>query len=130
MKIFEFKTTQEKDVIIIEDVLVDDYKVKLILDTGASTTVIDSNSLYVLGYFPKDFYGHTEFETASGVIEANYLKIKKFKCLGIEINNFQICTYDFAVSGITPEFDGMLGIDFFQNNKICIDFIKSELTIS
>ena len=59
-----------------------------------------------------------------------YLKIKKFRCLGIEINNFQICTYDFAVSGITPEFDGMLGIDFFQNNKICIDFIKSELTIS
>ena len=32
----------------------------------------------MLKYSFGDFYGQTEFETASGTIEAQYVKIKKF----------------------------------------------------
>lgn len=84
----------------------------------------------MLRYSFSDFYGHTEFETASGNLETQYVKIKKFHCLGIDMSSFEICTYNFAANGIYPEYDGMLGLDFFQNNKICIDFVKSEITIS
>ena len=130
MRIYKFITTDRKDVIIIEDVLVDNYKIRLIVDTGASKTVIDHNSLFMLKYSFGDFYGHTEFETANGMLEAQYVKIKRFNCLGIDISSFEICTYNFAANGIYPEYDGMLGLDFFQNNKVCIDFVKSEITIS
>ena len=130
MRIYKFITTKQKDVIILEDVLVDNYKIRLIVDTGASKTIIDCNSLFMLRYSFGDFYGNTEFETASGTLEAQYVRIKKFHFLGVDISNFEICTYNFAANGIYPEYDGMLGIDFFQNNKICIDFIKSEITVS
>ncbi len=102
----------------------------MIVDTGASKTIIDYNSLFMLRYSFADFYGQTEFETASGTLEAQYVKIKNFHCLGIDISSFEICTYNFAANGIYQEYDGMLGLYFFQNNKICIDFVKSEITIS
>jgi gag-polyprotein putative aspartyl protease len=130
MRIYKFITTEQKDIIILEDVLVDNYKIRLIVDTGASKTIIDHNSLFMLSYSFGDFYGHTEFETASGTLEAQYVRIKNFHCLGIDIPSFEICTYNFAANDIYPEYDGILGLDFFQNNKICIDFIKSEITIS
>lgn len=130
MRIYKFITSERKDVIILEDVLVDNYKIRLIVDTGASKTIIDYNSLFMLRYSFGDFYGHTEFETANGTLEAQYVKIKNFNCLGVDISSFEICTYNFAANGIYPEYDGMLGLDFFQNNKICIDFVKSEITIS
>jgi hypothetical protein len=56
MRIYKFVTTEQKDVIILEDVLVDNYKIRLILDTGASKTMIDSNSLFMLRYSFGDFY--------------------------------------------------------------------------
>lgn len=59
-----------------------------------------------------------------------FFTTKSLESLGIKKNNFEICSYDFLGNGILSEYDGVLGIDFFQNNKICIDFIKSEITIS
>lgn len=40
---------------------------RLIVDTGASKTIIDYYSLFMLRYSFGDFYGHTEFETAKVV---------------------------------------------------------------
>ena len=35
MRMYKFTTTEQKDVIILEDVLVDNYKIRLIVDTQA-----------------------------------------------------------------------------------------------
>ena len=70
------------------------------------------------------------FETASGIINAQWVNVESFISLGIHNVDFNFATYDFLLEGIIPEYDGMLGLDFFQNNKICIDFVKSEITIS
>ncbi len=70
------------------------------------------------------------FETASGVIDAQWVNVDSFISLGIHNVDFDFATYDFLLEGIVPEYDGMLGLDFFQKNKICIDFVKSEITIS
>ena len=58
-------------------------------------------------------------------------KFKEIEALNsVEKENFEIVSYDFLGNGILSEYDGVLGIDFFKEHKICIDFIKSELTIS
>lgn len=44
--------------------------------------------------------------------------------------NFKIMTYDFIGNDLFTGFDDVLGIDFLQKNKICIDFLKSEISIS
>jgi hypothetical protein len=50
--------------------------------------------------------------------------------LGITQQKYAVTAYDFIGNGIISEFDGVLGLDFFENNKICIDFINNEITIS
>jgi hypothetical protein len=69
-------------------------------------------------------------ETAKGVANAYIFKTKSLEGLGIKKKNFEICSYDFLGNGVLSEYDGVLGIDFFKDNKICIDFVKSEITIS
>lgn len=55
----------------------------MILDTGASNTTIDSNSLYLLGYDLKDNIGTVEIETANGIIETEVFEIGTFSSLGM-----------------------------------------------
>ena len=44
-------------------------------------------------------------------------------------NNLEICAYDFFSYQLITDFDGVLGLDFFEDNKLCIDFKKNLLTI-
>ena len=60
------------------------YELKMILDTGASHTTIDSNALYLLGYDFSKSTGRVEIETANGVIETDVYEVKSFSCVGIK----------------------------------------------
>ena len=100
------------------------------VDTGASNTIIDLTTLLVNDYEFSQRKEEVKVETAKGVTNAYIFTTKSLEGLGIKRNNFEICSYDFLRNGILSEPDGVLGIDFFRDNKICIDFIKSELTIS
>jgi len=100
------------------------------IDTGASQTVIDLNLLLLLGYSLEDTVGSSFFETASGIIEASIVPVKKLNALGIERRDFEVCTFDFFRQGLVSELSGLLGLDFFNDQKLCIDFRLSEITVS
>jgi predicted aspartyl protease len=100
------------------------------IDTGASHTVIDLTPLLMSGYQMKDVLRIVELETGKGIIEAYIFKLKSFSTLGIERQNIEVCSYDFLANQVLSEFDGVLGLDFFQREKICIDFTDSEITIT
>jgi hypothetical protein len=55
--------------------------------------------------------------------------IREFKALGITRQNIEICAYDFFAHQVLAEFDGVLGLDFIDDYKICIDFKKSFISI-
>jgi Aspartyl protease len=129
MKTYTFELDESYNVIIVNAFL-DGCKIRLMVDTGASNTVIDLTTLLVNDYEFSQRKGEVKVETAKGVANAYIFATKSLEGLGIKKNNFEICSYDFLGNGILSEYDGVLGIDFFQNNKICIDFIKSEITIS
>jgi Aspartyl protease len=129
MRTYTFELDESYNVIIVNAFL-DGCKIRLMVDTGASNTVIDLTTLLVNDYEFSHRKGEVKVETAKGVANAYIFETKSLEGLGIKKNNFEICSYDFLGNGILSEYDGVFGIDFFQNNKICIDFVKSEITIS
>jgi predicted aspartyl protease len=116
--------------LIIVSILVDNkFTLKMVLDTGASHTTIDSNALYLSGYELKDNIGLVEIETANGIIETEVFEVKTFYSLGIEKNKFPIQVYDFLAHGIYSDYNGLLGLDFLEGRKFCIDTVTNEISI-
>ena len=128
--IFPFKREPESGLIIVSIEIDDKYDLKMILDTGATNTTIDSNALYLLGYDLKDNVGKVEIETANGIIETEVFELRKFSSLGLKKYNFQIQVYDFLSHGIFSDYNGLLGLDFLEGKKFCIDTLQNIITIS
>lgn len=129
MKIFPFDLPTDEDVIIVNASIEGKYKFRLALDTAATHTTIDSNVLYFACYPLKNSKGETEVETSNGIIMAELYDITNLECLSIIHEKFEVQVYDFLAHGITSNYDGVVGLNFFKNNKICIDFKKREITI-
>jgi predicted aspartyl protease len=127
---YSLKREPSSNLLIVSIEIDDIFELRMILDTGASHTTIDSNALYLLGYNFSDKVDVVEIETANGIIQTDVFAIDKFKCFGIEKNNFQIQVYDFLAHSIFSDYNGLLGLDFLEGLNFCINTNKSELTIS
>lgn len=130
MIVFKFEFESETDVIIVNATIQNKYKLRLALDTAATHSTIDSNILYFTGYELQNSKGKLEIETANGIIIVERFSIENFECLGILKDNFEIQVYDFLSHGIVSDYDGVVGLDFFKDNKFCIDLNKKEITIN
>ena len=130
MIVFKFEFESETDVIIVNATIQNKYKLRLALDTAATHSTIDSNILYFTGYELQNSKGKLEIETANGIIIVERFSIENFECLGILKDNFEIQVYDFSSHGIVSDYDGVVGLDFFKDNKFCIDLNKKEITIN
>ena len=127
--IFPFKREPENGLIIVSIEIDSKYELKMVLDTDATNTTIDSNALYLLGYDLKDSIGSVEIETANGIIETEVFEVGSFSSLGQTVEQFQIQVYDFLAHGIFSEYNGLLGLDFFEGRKFCVDTKTNQLTI-
>lgn len=128
MTLIPFELNEDVNLIIIIG-KIDGYEVRLALDTGASDTVIDFTALMIAGYRKQDSLSTIELETGKGNVFADLFEVASFDVLGIERNNFSLCSYDFLANSVLTDIDGVLGIDFLMDRKICIDFAKFEITI-
>ena len=64
-------------------------------------------------------------QTANKIIdEADKFMLDKLKVMERSMKDFEITTYD------SLSYDVVLGLDFFKNTELLIDFKKSELTIT
>jgi hypothetical protein len=128
--IYYFKRDAEDELIIVTILIDGRHDFKMLLDTGASHTTIDSNALYMIDYNSKDITGTTEIETGNGIVEAGTLKIAALSSLGLTRKNFPVQIYDFLSHGIFSDYNGVLGLDFFEDTKFCIDMKKNTITIN
>lgn len=102
-------------------------KMRFILDTGASFSIINTNAMKSLGYTKKDFTKTERLQGFGGNRKnVNFLKLKSLAFLGVQRNNFEIGAADFSSNML---FDGILGIDFFKNHKLCIDLKKGFISL-
>lgn len=127
--IYKFKREPESGLILVNIEIDKKYELKMILDTGATNTTIDSNALYLLGYDLKDSIGTVEIETANGIIETEVFEIDSFSSLGIEKEKFEIQVYDFIAHGIFSDYNGLLGLDFLEGTKFCIDTNENSISV-
>jgi len=72
---FPFKRELESGLIIVAIEIDYKYELKMLLDTGATNTTIDSNALYLLGYDLKDNIGTVD----TPLLLSEKLKVKKKK---------------------------------------------------
>ena len=126
VKSYPFRRTNADDLIIV-GAYVNEVTFPLVVDTGASHTVIDFGVLIDAGYRLGDTKGIVPIETANGIISANLFIVKRITVLGIEKRNFEVCSY--LLGQPEDEIKGVVGLDFFEAKKICIDFKKSFITI-
>ncbi len=118
---FPFKREPESGLIVVAIEIDDKYELKMVLDTGATNTTIDSNALYLLGHDLRDSIGTVQIETANGIIDTELFELNSFASIGITRKPFQIQVYDFLAHGIFSDYDGLLGLDFLDGFKFCID---------
>ncbi len=105
------------------------YKMIMALDTGATHTTLDTNALFLYGYTSNDTIGTAAIETANGVVETEVFRLNEFSSLGITRKDFEVQVYDFLSHGIFSDYNGLLGLDFLESRKFCIDLIKNEIEI-
>ncbi|HAT75582.1 MAG TPA: hypothetical protein DCS19_01775 [Flavobacterium sp.] len=127
--IYKFKREPESGLILVNIEIDKKYELKMILDSGATNTTIDSNALYLLGYDLKDNIGTVEIETANGIIETEVFEIDSFSSLGIEKEKFEIQVYDFIAHGIFSDYNGLLGLDFLEGTNFCIDTNGNTISV-
>jgi predicted aspartyl protease len=80
---------------------------RLLIDTGASITVLPERPLKSLGYSPT--VDKIRLVGASGLIEIPLVKVAWINCLGIRAENFSVGLH--TLSGMSY-LDGVLGMDF------------------
>ncbi len=120
---------ESDDGLILIDCKIVSHNATLALDTGASHTTIDLSVMILAGYTIAESIKRTKIETANGVIEAYIFQIRKLTAMKIVRTEIEICSYDFFAHQVLTDIDGVLGLDFFKNQKLCIDFKESLITI-
>lgn len=100
---------------------------RLALDTGATTTLINAGPLVLLGYDPALAPTRMQITTGSGVEFVPRLSMEKVAALGRELVDFPVLCHTLPPSaGI----DGVLGLDFFRGTVLTLDFQIGQITLS
>lgn len=96
----------------------------LALDTGASRTMIDVESLRSLGCSVDARGGRAT--TASGDVPVGRVSLNRLFALDVERSNFPVNAHPLPPNlGI----DGLLGLDFFRGQVLTIDFARGRIDL-
>jgi len=105
------------------DIKIQNKQLKLLLDTGATTTSINHNVLINLSYTSLQ---HLKLSTANGVTDANLVMFDNIQIGKIKLKDFKIV----VLKDNLVNFDGLLVMNFFKKYKFFIDQDKNELILS
>ncbi len=94
----------------------------LLLDTGATLTMVNENKISLLHIIKENI----TLNTAGGIITAQLQEADIFSVGEIKLENFQIVTSSFEQKNA----DGLLGMNFFKQFKFKIDQEKAILYLS
>jgi len=101
--------------------------VPVVLDTGASLTIIASDVLTRLGYDPANpMLERQRIITGSGVEYARRITVRSATAIGQKIADLEVLCHDLpAESGV----DGLLGVNFLRHFKLTVRFRKGIIEL-
>jgi hypothetical protein len=98
----------------------------LVLDTGATSTSLNANVLRSLGYDPDAATAFVAMMTGTRVERVPRLMVNRLSALGRHAIGLRVLAHDLpAVAAV----DGLLGLDFFRNLLLTIDFRAGQITL-
>ena len=98
----------------------------MLLDTGASYTMIPWEAAEALGLRPELSNRKANMITASGIEKVPIVMVDSIACLGKIINNSEVMVHDLPQRS---HVDGLLGLSFLKHFKLTIDFREGWLEI-
>ena len=126
----KFKRDKEGGAILVTVVLDGMHAFKMVLDTGASRTTFDTTALLMAGCDVRNRVNETgTIETANGIIKVGIFETDSLTSLGRTIYNIPVQVYDFLAHGILSDYDGLLGLDFFENTELSINLKNQTIEI-
>lgn len=102
--------------------------VPVVLDTGASLTILATDIMTRLGYDPADpVLDRQRIVTGSGVEYAPRTTVRSATAIGQKVANLDVLCHDLpAESGV----DGLLGLNFLRRFKLTIRFAKGIIDLT
>ena len=100
---------------------------RLALDTGATSTLINTGMLVSIGYDPSLAPDRHQITTGSGIEFVPQVTLHKFTALGQEKVDFPILCHTLPPSAGV---DGLLGLDLFRNQTLTIDFQQGFIALN
>lgn len=99
---------------------------RLALDTGATTTMINVGHLVAVGYDPGLASDRVQVTTGSGMEFVPTLEVSRLDALGQTRTAFSVLSHTLPPSsGI----DGLLGLDFLRDQSLTIDFRRGNIAL-
>ena len=100
---------------------------KLVLDTGATTSLINLATLLYLGFDPDQPSRHVRMTTGSTVEVVPIIVLTRLSALGQRRFGFPVIAHALPPSSAV---DGLLGLDFLRDQVLTIDFRAGQLTLT
>jgi len=126
---YKFERDPEGGIILVNVQIDGKYTFKMVVDTGASRTTIDTTALYMADYKMSNMSETCAIETANGIVEVEVLEVNNLTALGHTKRQMTVQVYDFLAHGILSDYDGLLGLDFFEDTEFCIDMENNTIEI-
>ena len=99
---------------------------KLVLDTGASTSLVRKEALIDLGFDPENEIRRVRMMTGSSIIDVPLVVSTRFSSLGRHRFGFPVIAHTLPKgSGV----DGLLGLDFLRGRTLTIVFPQGEISL-
>jgi predicted aspartyl protease len=105
---------------------VGDTIVRLALDTGASSTLVNTEVVVLLGYDPATAPDRIEVTTGSGIEFCARLSVDRIEAVERSLEQFPILCHTLPPSA---PIDGLLGMDFLRGCYVGIDLRIGEITV-
>ncbi len=102
-----------------------DTVVRLALDTGATGSVVNWDVVVFLGYDPAVVPERIPMTTGSGLEFVPRIAIEKIEALGQKRRDFHVLCHTLPP---TATVDGVLGLDFFREQRLVLDFRTGLVT--
>ena len=100
--------------------------VDLVLDTGATRTIVSREIAQSLGYDPASLVDRARITTGSGELSVPMLSVAKIEALGRTALNMRVLCHTLPSRA---DIDGVLGLDFLRDTRLVIDFRAGLLTL-
>jgi clan AA aspartic protease (TIGR02281 family) len=111
-------------VVVVEVMLNKSVPAKLVVDTGATYTIISAATAKELSIDPERASRTMPFQTANGMIQAPLANLESVIVGGMEVKNLTTAIHDAVPSA---QVAGLLGLNFLSNFRLDIDTEKGIL---